>query len=255
MKTLLLSMLLSISPFLIATATAQEENASPTSPSSPQSEETIAPKAHSPAIQQIIEEHAEAQRKIIETEQAATAQAAALEADGQPGPAAEVRQRAREKMQATVEELHRSTEGKIKQSHKEGACPVCQQNEADNAPAPPARDNKAEQGHRRQADDRQAHDRQANDRQADGNAPRPGVKRRLHHVEESIRHLRAAGLHDRAQELEKFAHTLRTSTAPSPRPKHAKPPHPQDDIQALRREIEALRQSVQSLMDKENRHH
>jgi HAMP domain-containing protein len=250
MKTLLLSMLLSISPFLIATATAQEENASPTSPSSPQGEETIAPKAHSPAIQQIIEEHAEAQRKIIETEQAATAQAAALEADGQPGPAAEVRQRAREKMQATVEELHRSTEGKIKQSHKEGACPVCQQNEADNAPAPPARDNKAEQGHRRQADDRQA-----DDRQADGNAPRPGVKRRLHHVEESIRHLRAAGLHDRAQELEKFAHTLRTSTAPSPRPKHAKPPHPQDDIQALRREIEALRQSVQSLMDKENRHH
>jgi HAMP domain-containing protein len=74
-------------------------------------------------------------------------------------------------------------------------------------------------------------------------------------VEESIRHLRAAGLHDRAQELEKFARTLRTATSPSPRPKHAKPPHPQDNIQALRQEIEALRQSVQSLMDKENRHH
>ena len=28
-------------------------------------------------------------------------------------------------MQATIEELHRATEGKIKQSHKEGACPVC----------------------------------------------------------------------------------------------------------------------------------
>lgn len=245
MKTLLLSMLLSISPFLIATATAQEENASPTSPSSPQGEETIAPKAQSPALQQIIEEHAEAHRKIVETEQAAAAQAAALEADGQPGPAAEVRQRAREKMQATVEELHRSTEGKIKQSHKEGACPVCQQDEADNAPAPPARDNKAEQGHHRQD----------NDRQADGDAPRPGVKRQLHHVEESIRHLRAAGLHDFAQKLEDLAHNLRTSAAPSPRPKHAKPPHPQDDIQALRQEIEALRQSVQSLMDKENRHH
>jgi HAMP domain-containing protein len=227
-------MLLSISPFLIATATAEEENASP------HHEETNDQKAQPPALQQIIEEHAEAHRKIVETEQAATAQAAALEADGQPGPAAEVRQRAREKMQATVEELHRSMEGKIKQSHKEGACPVCQQDEADNAPAPPVRDNKAEQGHRRQAD---------------GNAPRPGVKRRLHHVEESIRHLRAAGLHDRAQELEKFAHNLRTSAAPSPRPKHAKPPHPQDDIQALRQEIEALRQSVQSLMDKENRHH
>lgn len=245
MKTLLLSMLLSISPFLIATATAQEENASPTSPSSPQGEETIAPKAQSPALQQIIEEHAEAHRKIVETEQAAAAQAAALEADGQPGPAAEVRQRAREKMQATIEELHRATEGKIKQSHKEGACPVCQQDEADNAPAPPARDNKAEQGHHRQD----------NDRQADGDAPRPGVKRRLHHVEESIRHLRAAGLHDFARKLEDLAHNLRTSAAPSPRPKHAKPPHPQDDIQALRQEIEALRQSVQSLMDKENRHH
>ena len=245
MKTLLLSMLLSISPFLIATATAQEENASPTSPSSPQAEETIAPKAHPPALQQIIEEHAEAQRKIVETEQAAAAQAAALEADGQPGPAAEVRQRAHEEMQATIEELHRATEGKIKQSHKEGACPVCQQDEADNAPAPPARDNKAEQGHHRQD----------NDRQADGDAPRPGVKRRLHHVEESIRHLRAAGLHDLAQKLEDLAHNLRTSAAPSPRPKHAKPPHPQDDIQALRQEIEALRQSVQSLMDKENRHH
>ena len=245
MKTLLLSMLLSISPFLIATATAQEENASPTSPSSPQGEETITPKAHPPALQQIIEEHAEAQRKIVETEQAAAAQAAALEADGQPGPAAEVRQRAHEEMQATIEELHRSTEGKIKQSHKEGACPVCQQDEADNAPAPPVRDNKAEQGHRRQA----------NDRQADGDAPRPGVKRRLHHVEESIRHLRAAGLHDFARKLEDLAHNLRTSAAPSPRPKHAKPPHPQDDIQALRQEIEALRQSVQSLMDKENRHH
>jgi HAMP domain-containing protein len=232
-------MLLSISPFLIATATAEEENASP------HHEETNDQKAQPPALQQIIEEHAEAHRKIVETEQAAAAQAAALEADGQPGPAAEVRQRAREKMQATVEELHRSTEGKIKQWHKEGVCPVCQQDEADNPPAPPARDNKAEQGHRRQADDRQA----------DGNAPRPGVKRRLHHVEESIRHLRAAGLHDRAQELEKFAHNLRTSAAPSPRPKHAKPPHPQDDIQALRQEIEALRQSVQSLMDKENRHH
>ena len=251
MKTLLLSMLLSISPFLIATATAQEENASPTSPSSPQAEDTIAPKAHPPALQQIIEEHAEAQRKIVETEQAAAAQAAALEADGQPGPAAEVRQRAHEEMQATIEELHRSTEGKIKQSHKEGACPVCQQDEADNAPAPPARDNKPEQGHHR----RQANDRQANDRQADGDAPRPGVKRRLHHVEESIRHLRAAGLHDLAQKLEDLAHNLRTSAAPSPRPKHAKPPHPQDDIQALRQEIEALRQSVQSLMDKENRHH
>ena len=153
-------------------------------------------------------------------------------------------------MQATVEELHRSTHGKIKQSHKEGACPVCQQDEADHAPAPPVRDNKAEQGHRRQANDRQA-----NDRQADGDAPRPGVKRRLHHVEESIRHLRAAGLHDLAQKLEDLAHNLRTSAAPSPRPKHAKPPHPQDDIQALRQEIEALRQSIQSLMDKENRHH
>jgi hypothetical protein len=250
MKTLLLSMLLSISPFLIATATAQEENASPTSPSSPQGEETIAPKAHPPALQQIIEEHAEAQRKIVETEQAAAAQAAALEADGQPGPAAEVRQRAHEEMQATVEELHRSTHGKIKQSHKEGACPVCQQDEADNAPAPPARDNKAEQGHHRQDNDRQD-----NDRQADGDAPRPGVKRRLHHLEESIRHLRAAGLHDFARKLEDLAHNLRTSAAPSPRPKHAKPPHPQDDIQALRQEIEALRQSVQSLMDKENRHH
>ena len=239
MKTLLLSMLLSISPFLIATATAEEENASPPH------EETNDQKAQPPALQQIIEEHAEAQRKIVETEQAAAAQAAALEADGQPGPAAEVRQRAREKMQATVEELHRSMEGKIKQSHKEGACPVCQQDEADNAPAPPVRDNKAEQGHRRQA----------NDRQVGGDAPRPGVKRRLHHVEESIRHLRAAGLHDRAQELEKFARTLRTATSPSPRPKHAKPPHPQDNIQALRQEIEALRQSVQSLMDKENRHH
>ena len=238
-------MLLSISPFLIATATAQEENASPTSPTSPQAEDTIAPKAHPPALQQIIEEHAEAQRKIVETEQAAAAQAAALEADGQPGPAAEVRQRAHEEMQATIEELHRSTEGKIKQSHKEGACPVCQQDEADNAPAPPARDNKAEQGHHRQD----------NDRQADGDAPRPGVKRRLHHVEESIRHLRAAGLHDFARKLEDLAHNLRTSAAPSPRPKHAKPPHPQDDIQALRQEIEALRQSVQSLMDKENRHH
>ena len=244
MKTLLLSMLLSISPFLIATATAEEENASPPH------EETNDQKAQPPALQQIVEEHAEAQRKIVETEQAATAQAAALEADGQPGPAAEVRQRAREKMQATVEELHRSMEGKIKQSHKEGACPVCQQDEADNAPAPPVRDNKAEQSHRRQADDRQA-----NDRQVGGDAPRPGVKRRLHHVEESIRHLRAAGLHDRAQELEKFARTLRTATSPSPRPKHAKPPHPQDNIQALRQEIEALRQSVQSLMDKENRHH
>ena len=217
----------------------------PTSPSSPQAEDTIAPKAQSPALQQIIEEHAEAQRKIIETEQAATAQAAALEADGQPGPAAEVRQRAHEEMQANIEELHRATEGKIKQSHKEGACPVCQQDEADNAPAPPARDNKAEQGHHRQD----------NDRQADGDAPRPGVKRRLHHVEESIRHLRAAGLHDFARKLEDLAHNLRTSAAPSPRPKHAKPPHPQDDIQALRQEIEALRQSVQSLMDKENRHH
>jgi hypothetical protein len=227
-------MLLSISPFLIATATAEEENASPPH------EETNDQKAQPPALQQIVEEHAEAQRKIVETEQAA-----ALEADGQPGPAAEVRQRAREKMQATVEELHRSMEGKIKQSHKEGACPVCQQDEADNAPAPPVRDNKAEQGHRRQA----------NDRQVGGDAPRPGVKRRLHHVEESIRHLRAAGLHDRAQELEKFARTLRTATSPSPRPKHAKPPHPQDNIQALRQEIEALRQSVQSLMDKENRHH
>ena len=245
MKTLLLSMLLSISPFLIATATAQEENASPTSPSSPQAEDTIAPKAHPPALQQIIEEHAEAQRKIVETEQAAAAQAAALEADGQPGPAAEVRQRAHEEMQATIEELHRATEGKIKQSHKEGACPVCQQDEADNAPAPPARDNKAEQSHHRQD----------NDRQADGDAPRPGVKRRLHHVEESIRHLRAAGLHDFARKLEDLAHNLRTSAAPSPRPKHAKPPHPQDDIQTLRQEIEALRQSVQSLMDKENRHH
>jgi hypothetical protein len=238
MKTLLLSMLLSISPFLIATATAEEENASPPH------EETNDQKAQPPALQQIIEEHAEAQRKIVETEQAAAAQAAALEADGQPGPAAEVRQRAREKMQATVEELHRSMEGKIKQSHKEGACPVCQQDEANNPPAPPARDNKAEQGHRRQANDGTAK-----------NDPRPGVKRRLHHVEESIRHLRAAGLHNRAQELEKFARTLRPAASPSPRPKHAKPPHPQDDIETLRREIEALRQSVQSLMDKENRHH
>lgn len=251
MKTLLLSMLLSISPFLIATATGQEEKASPTSPTSPQGEETIAPKAQSPALQQIIEEHAEAHRKIVETEQAATAQAAALEADGQPGPAAEVRQRAREKMQAIVEELHRSTEGQIKQSHQEGACPVCQPDEADTPPAPPARDNKPEQGHHR----RQANDRQANDGQVGGDAPRPGVKRRLHHVEESIRHLRAAGLHDFARKLEDLAHSLRTSAPSSPRPKHAKPPHPQDDIQALRQEIEALRQSVQSLMDKEDRHH
>ncbi len=79
-----------------------------------------------------------------------------------------------------------------------------------------------------------------------GDAPKPqDPKNRLHHAEQAINHLREAGLPDLAEQVARAAERLRQ---PQPEPRRW-----DGDIDALRRELNELRETVRAL--KESREH
>ena len=81
---------------------------------------------------------------------------------------------------------------------------------------------------------------------ARGDAPKPqDPKNRLHHAEQAINHLREAGLPDLAEQVTRAAERLRQ---PAPEPRRW-----DGDINALRRELNELRETVRAL--KESREH
>ena len=81
---------------------------------------------------------------------------------------------------------------------------------------------------------------------ARGDAPNPQhPKNRLHHAEQAINHLREAGLPDLAEQVARAAERLRQ---PAPEPRRW-----DGDIDALRRELNELRETVRAL--KESREH
>src|SRR6185436_15129822 len=104
----------------------------------------------------------------------------------------------------------------------------------------------------------------AADRRPDG--PRGDVENKLRHVEQAIGHLKEAGMPDMARNLEQEANRLRASLrgGEGDRPRDGDRPReetrrdeprravlrPDGDIEALRREIQELRQAVRQLSEK-----
>ena len=77
---------------------------------------------------------------------------------------------------------------------------------------------------------------------ARGDAPNPQhPKNRLHHAEQAINHLREAGLPDLAEQVARAAERLRQ---PAPEPRRW-----DGDIDALRRELNELRETVRALKE------
>jgi Skp family chaperone for outer membrane proteins len=81
---------------------------------------------------------------------------------------------------------------------------------------------------------------------ARGDAPNPQhPKNRLHHAEQAINHLREAGLPDLAEQVARAAERLRQ---PQPEPRRW-----DGDIDALRRELNELRETVRALKESQSR--
>ena len=81
---------------------------------------------------------------------------------------------------------------------------------------------------------------------ARGDAPNPQhPKNRLHHAEQAINHLREAGLPDLAEQVARAAERLRQ---PAPEPRRW-----DGDIDALRRELNELRETVRELKESQSR--
>jgi len=77
---------------------------------------------------------------------------------------------------------------------------------------------------------------------ARGDAPQPkDLKNRLHHAEQAINHLREAGLLDLAEQVARATERLRQ---PPPEPRRS-----DGDIDALRRELNELRETVRALKE------
>jgi len=105
----------------------------------------------------------------------------------------------------------------------------------------------------RMASERNEGERAGDDRRPDG-PPRSELERKLHHVEQAIGHLREAGLPDPAENLGRLADRLRHALhdQEGPRPDG---PRRDDDLAALRREVEALKLAVRQLCEKRDQEH
>lgn len=84
---------------------------------------------------------------------------------------------------------------------------------------------------------------------ARGDSPQdPTSKNRLHHAEQAINHLREAGLPDLAEQVARAAERLR-----QPLPEPREPRRWDGDINALRRELNELRETVRELKQSQSR--
>ena len=102
-------------------------------------------------------------------------------------------------------------------------------------------------------------------RRPEGAPPRAELENKLRHVEQAINHLKEAGLAEPAENLNQLANRLRAALKgegdaprrPEGDRREGEPRRPaavpQNDIEALRREIQELRQAVRQLSEKQPR--
>ena len=103
------------------------------------------------------------------------------------------------------------------------------------------------------------------DRPVDG-PPRAEIEGKLKHVEQAVAHLRESGMAEPAEQINQIANRLRAALRgegdrEEPRREEAKRDEPRregarpdNDIEALRREIHELRQAVRQLSERKSEH-
>lgn len=248
MKNAFFSVVLGASPLMVPATRGQD--APP-----PPSEEHQGHEAHEEAEArepeaEMQEETVRFTREMEERMKGAMEKAAALEAEGKHDAADEMRKEANKKLESAIQEHRRAMQAKMREHQQRQR--VERQERA-------ARE-RAERRERRQAD------RPDDERRPDGprperpdGPPAPELKRKLHHVEQAIGHLREAGLPDPAQNLERVADRLRQALhdhrehGPGSRESdpEAGPPRDQprrdEELGALRRDIEELKKLVAEL--------
>jgi len=104
--------------------------------------------------------------------------------------------------------------------------------------------------------------REGGDRRPEGPS-RAELENKLRHVEQAVGHLREAGMPDVAEHVNQIANRLRAGLRGEGEPRREEPRReearreeprrPQNDIEALRREIQELRQVVRELAEKQSR--
>jgi colicin import membrane protein len=247
MRTTLLSILLSITPAFVTLVRADEEK----------------PDAPRDAKKEIdVREHLEAEKVKFREEmekhmKAAMEEAAKLEADGKKDAAENLRRQAKEKSEAAIQEHQRAMQAKMEAVMRERAGAERRRVAAEREHAG------GERG------------RAGADRRPDG-PPHGDMEGKLRHVQQAVAHLREAGMMDAAENIARLGERMRGSgrgeggepRREDGRREDARPDQPRreegrreevrreerrpdGDIEALRREIQELRQAVRQLSEKQ----
>lgn len=189
---------------------------------------------HAPGHHQL-KETARFHEEMMQLNRAAMEKAAALEAEGKMDEAAEVRAHAGKKQQAAIEAHHRTLQEKSRaRAQKERTEKIKR-----------AARERAEKRERQQAEPRP--DRQPPADHHYGSHG-PDRKRRLHHIEQAIKHLHEAGMVAPARNLERLADRLRQSGLDRPAPpraRHREPAARPEELESLRQELRALKKEVE----------
>lgn len=237
MKTTFLSILLSAVPVSTSLVRAQDEKHE-----SPREEK----KEGAEIRERIQAEKARFHEEMEKHMKAAMEEAAKLEAEGKKDEAEARRREAKEKMEGAIKEHQRATQARIQAEMRERAGADRGRDGAErDRPAP-------ERG------------REGADRLPDGPPPpRAEIENKLRHVEQAIGHLREAGMPEPAENLERIAERLRGALRGEGGPPREdgrrgqprrEPDRPGGDIDALRRDIQELRQAVRELYEKQGEH-
>lgn len=229
MKTTLLSILLCLTPVLATTSRAEEEKSD-----APREEE----KEEAKPRERMREERARFQEETKKHMQEAMKKAAQLAAEGKPDEAEDVRRQAKEKRQAAIEERRRAMQSKMRDRHPQAG------------PGHQGDRMERERGHPLKREQRGAGpEGPVRPRPHPDGPPRGEMVGKLHHVQQAIRHLREAGLPDPAENLERLAQRLCNALHDhdGPRPEG---PRRDADLDALRREVQELKQAVREMCDK-----
>jgi len=186
------------------------------------------------------EETARFHEEMAQLMKGAMEKAAALEAEGKKDEAAEVRAHAEKKQQSAIKEHQRTMQEKnrrrLKQEHAERE--------------------RAGREHTRKGQGPQAERLKRRPPPAQADQPPPGhhygstapeKERRLHHVEQAVKHLRQAGLIAPARNLERLAERLRHTRPHRPGPaRHDRPGAARpNELESLRQEVRELKKSME----------
>jgi len=261
MKPLIVSILAGCAPALISSAFGQDQPP-PAPPAHPEPGEHAAPHnpdKESPRSEKALDQIA---REIAATMTAQMEKAASLEAEGKMEEADTLRAHAKKRMLAAIEG-HRNSAEQTKQEKQRQRAERIERADRDR------QRQRLERGGR--PADHPSERRDAPDRRPEGPPP-VELERKLHHVEQAMGHLREAGLPDPAQNLEHLAERLRQALhdqrrtgpqGPDGPPRQSDPSGPSgpsrpfgpppdagrrdDELAALRREVESLKATVENL--------